>query len=108
LVGMQRPLHEEVRKLYRAVAADTLIDQGTVVRLKTQSRPAGGPVCLETASSGGRLTTCRLASRAYEHWRGLLREFSKNANLLAGVEKRLLEKVALSIRMLLRLPHQCR
>ncbi|HCZ14911.1 MAG TPA: NgoFVII family restriction endonuclease, partial [Candidatus Accumulibacter sp.] len=36
LVGMQRPPHEEVRELYRAVAADNLIDQGTAVRLKTQ------------------------------------------------------------------------
>lgn len=36
LVGMQRPPHEEVRDLYRAVAADNLIDQGTAARLKTQ------------------------------------------------------------------------
>ncbi len=36
LVGMQRPPHEEVRELYRAVAGDTLMDQGTAVRLKAQ------------------------------------------------------------------------
>jgi hypothetical protein len=30
---------------------------------------------------GGRLTMCRLASRAYEHWRGLLPE---NSPLIAS------------------------
>ncbi|WP_287665889.1 phospholipase D-like domain-containing protein [Accumulibacter sp.] len=33
---MQRPPHEEVSELYRAVAGDNLIDQGTAARLKTQ------------------------------------------------------------------------
>ena len=36
LVGMQRPPHEEIRELYRAVANDGLIDNAAAIRLKTQ------------------------------------------------------------------------
>ena len=36
LVGMQRPPHEEIRELYRAVSDDGLIDNATALRLKTQ------------------------------------------------------------------------
>lgn len=37
---------------------------------------------------GVQFTTEQLAIGADEHWCGLLREFSKNADLPAGVEKR--------------------
>jgi superfamily II DNA or RNA helicase len=36
LVGMQRPSHDEVRELYRAVAEHAGMDNGTASRLKTQ------------------------------------------------------------------------
>jgi superfamily II DNA or RNA helicase len=36
LVGMQRPPHEEIRELYRALSDDGLIDNATALRLKTQ------------------------------------------------------------------------
>jgi superfamily II DNA or RNA helicase len=36
LVGMQRPPHDEIRELYRAVGETGLIDNATAVRLRTQ------------------------------------------------------------------------
>jgi superfamily II DNA or RNA helicase len=36
LVGMQRPPHEEIRELYRAVGEDGLVDNATAVRMRNQ------------------------------------------------------------------------